>query len=781
LCCAQGATCNQGRCELGDLEILANDVLDEDFVQVDVAAGACDILEGCVREPGARSLVSIRATVTNSGVNPVVLGEPWESSLFHASLCEQAYVMKRFIRAEVLDDQDEVVAVGNLPTSCVADSTGDFDCTLQGLEPNGQSAQPFGACDQLDITGLAAGSYQLRLTVNPDQLLGESDFENNSVTVALVKPDCDGRMCGGVCCPSEIECRDNLCLLPDLRVNELAISSTLSLSHQTFGEDSCEIAEMCVGGSGRRRLLQFEGRIENWGPGDVNPGAEANNPLFEFSSCHGHYHFLDFTDYKLLKQDGTVAAQGHKQSFCLVSMDPVEGATIPAPNGTHPEPGPTGCNFLQAGYADIYGLGTPCQWVDVTDVPEGDYVLQVAVNPIGRLLETTIANNVVSMPIHIPADVPCTGQLEICGDDIDQDCDDTPDEYDSDCYGGWQTVSGNETCDTATELTQAGLFQANLTVDNTSDVTPSCGGAGGDFFFAFTLDEPEVIFASTEESTVDTVLAVYSAGCADPALYCEDDSCGEAAHFAALLDAGSYVLAVKAKESDATGGVRLRFQKTGVHEGALVESPGLYEGDTSSSDDNTLLDCQLVGPPECCSFSNPCNWANDGWCDCGGTQPWDYADCGGGGGGGVGGAGGTGGSSSGGSSSVVAVNAVIAVDASAAGDASVLDAGGASGDGGIPAAGAPDDIRFIPLCAGAAVFASTCGLASFDSAIGIGFGALPDTPGSCVASNGDTNQCTADPNGATVEASGYEPAVAFVVVDGETAQSSGVYSLYLSY
>jgi hypothetical protein len=29
----------------------------------------------------------------------------------------------------------------------------------------------------------------------------------------------------------------------------------------------------------------------------------------------------------------------------------------------------------------------------------------------------------------------------------------------------------------------------------------------------------------------------------------------------------------------------------------------------------------------CCSPSNPCDWADDGWCDCGGIYEWDLHDC----------------------------------------------------------------------------------------------------------------------------------------------------------
>jgi len=30
---------------------------------------------------------------------------------------------------------------------------------------------------------------------------------------------------------------------------------------------------------------------------------------------------------------------------------------------------------------------------------------------------------------------------------------------------------------------------------------------------------------------------------------------------------------------------------------------------------------------ECCTVGDPCGWADDGFCDCDGTCPWDEADC----------------------------------------------------------------------------------------------------------------------------------------------------------
>jgi hypothetical protein len=101
---------------------------------------------------------------------------------------------------------------------------------------------------------------------------------------------------------------------------------------------------------------------------------------------------------------------------------------------------------LSAGWADIYGVGTDCQWVDVTDVPAGNYVLQVAVNPLGRVSELNIENNIVQVPVYLPEEGPC--QDEVCGDIVDQDCDGNTDKFDSDCHDYYEPecCNADNTC-----------------------------------------------------------------------------------------------------------------------------------------------------------------------------------------------------------------------------------------------------------------------------------------------------------------------------------------------
>src|SRR5204863_100443 len=55
-----------------------------------------------------------------------------------------------------------------------------------------------------------------------------------------------------------------------------------------------------------------------------------------------------------------------------------------------------------SGWADIYSAGLPCQYIDITGVPPGNYVLQMIVNPDGLLPESNMANNETRVAVTIP-------------------------------------------------------------------------------------------------------------------------------------------------------------------------------------------------------------------------------------------------------------------------------------------------------------------------------------------------------------------------------------------
>ena len=59
---------------------------------------------------------------------------------------------------------------------------------------------------------------------------------------------------------------------------------------------------------------------------------------------------------------------------------------------------------LSSGWADLYSAGIPCQWIDVTDVPNGEYKLRVTVNAAKSLDEDDRAPNAVEIGVEIDGD-----------------------------------------------------------------------------------------------------------------------------------------------------------------------------------------------------------------------------------------------------------------------------------------------------------------------------------------------------------------------------------------
>jgi hypothetical protein len=54
------------------------------------------------------------------------------------------------------------------------------------------------------------------------------------------------------------------------------------------------------------------------------------------------------------------------------------------------------------GWADVYDHSLDCQWIDVTGVPAGDYLLRLTVNPSGTFPEAQQSNNSSLARVAIP-------------------------------------------------------------------------------------------------------------------------------------------------------------------------------------------------------------------------------------------------------------------------------------------------------------------------------------------------------------------------------------------
>ncbi|NUP08614.1 MAG: hypothetical protein HOW73_21405 [Polyangiaceae bacterium] len=203
-------------------------------------------------------------------------------------------------------------------------------------------------------------------------------------------------ICGNNCCPLGSTCGpDDSCVLADLTIDLEQAASSVEIDQYNFQQGSCSFFEGCIGAIGQRRLLRFDLRTPNIGDGDMFLGDPTGNPLFIYSTCHEHFHFEGYARYRLLDGNGNEVATGHKQAFCLMDVEPFE------PGAPDQQKYDCGYQGIQKGWADTYHNQLPCQWVDITDVPAGEYMLEISLNADHTLGEKDYTNNLAVVPVTV--------------------------------------------------------------------------------------------------------------------------------------------------------------------------------------------------------------------------------------------------------------------------------------------------------------------------------------------------------------------------------------------
>ena len=185
---------------------------------------------------------------------------------------------------------------------------------------------------------------------------------------------------------------------------------------------------------GLRRIMRFTVMTPNIGTaaitiGDPNEHWAANDGLFEFASCHNHFHFRHYALYELVGANGHVW-RAAKRGFCMLDTDP-----NPAYYGQPPRDwtyrscgaiGIPGNQGISPGWADTYRFFLAGQYfvLDGGDgqdpVPSGNYRIRITVNPpfvaqngepcphvdgagfCHQLPELDYTNNVTEVPVFIP-------------------------------------------------------------------------------------------------------------------------------------------------------------------------------------------------------------------------------------------------------------------------------------------------------------------------------------------------------------------------------------------
>jgi len=189
--------------------------------------------------------------------------------------------------------------------------------------------------------------------------------------------------------------------LPDLTPDPKRFNTQMEIVDRLFDASSCEVIEGSIGGTGYRRLLRFDIVLINSGDGDLVVGdpTNPNNPyhaVFEFSPCHHHYHITGFSNYQLLNPNHSIAAQGHKQAFCLEDL-------IKYSNDSKSHGYTCANQGITSGWGDWYFKQLSGQWIDITGVPEGDYIVRAEINAAHTFSEgQNRYADVIEATIHVP-------------------------------------------------------------------------------------------------------------------------------------------------------------------------------------------------------------------------------------------------------------------------------------------------------------------------------------------------------------------------------------------
>src|SRR5262245_14666476 len=148
--------------------------------------------------------------------------------------------------------------------------------------------------------------------------------------------------------------------LPDLIVDQASLRQHWVTRVEDFPASFCSVVEGGVT-PGTHTVLRFTVSTPNVGDADLNLGdpnahIAANDGLYEFATCHAHFHFRHYALYELLDPRTGQVWRAAKRGFCMIDYEKYQ-----------PYPGPSGLDrvFLACGAPGIPGnQGISRGWAD---------------------------------------------------------------------------------------------------------------------------------------------------------------------------------------------------------------------------------------------------------------------------------------------------------------------------------------------------------------------------------------------------------------------------------
>jgi len=221
---------------------------------------------------------------------------------------------------------------------------------------------------------------------------------------------------------------------PDMVVDPGVLGSTLSLDVRVehFKSDDCVVLEGMVQ-PGNRKLLLFATLTLNLGAGDLVLGNPLDHPdWYDLQTCHGHPHIKEYADYRLWTPEGyriwrelraanpdscaaeifaahpelsTHLINGAKRGFCFFDVAPagfIRDSTIVCPGVSDPQKY-FSCDDagLSICWGDLYDRFIDGQWIDITGLMDGEYVLENEANARHFFTESDYTNNSAAVRISI--------------------------------------------------------------------------------------------------------------------------------------------------------------------------------------------------------------------------------------------------------------------------------------------------------------------------------------------------------------------------------------------
>lgn len=212
----------------------------------------------------------------------------------------------------------------------------------------------------------------------------------------------------------------------------------------------CQAAEIAHDKPSPKRCLRFETRSANTGAGPLevrvradaaatdsrvmqriynSDGSWSDRPggAYVVDPTHGHFHYEDFAAVYLWRSDARGRRldkkpyrTGRKAGFCLMDIYTYRQAG-PARYAPPQACYPTAVTAVEVsqvsgispGWVDFYDISTPHQYVEITGVPDGYYLLQIVIDPYNRLREVSDSDNSVTHLIRL-----CGQHVDLVGDTL---------------------------------------------------------------------------------------------------------------------------------------------------------------------------------------------------------------------------------------------------------------------------------------------------------------------------------------------------------------------------